>query len=272
MQPMGLRFSDEALSVAYDRLFTASFFGPWAEVLIDLVGVDAGDTVLDVATGPGTVARTAAIRAGRSGRVVGIDLSAPMLEVARSKPAEPGAAPIEFIHAPADELQLPDAGFNVVLCQQGLQFFPDQIAALREMRRVLKPGGRVGIAVWAKGYGRDIEQVLSDCLTRVGAKQPTYPSFGTRPDDLTGALSEVGFDSIRCEDRTLEISVSGGMEELLEGWAAGPMRAELMALDPNQAQQFRDCVWGLVKHFMRDGMLRTPSIARLALATAPMRA
>ena len=120
---------------------------------------------------------------------MGIDLCVPMLEVARSKPAEPGAAPIEFIHAPADELQLPDAGFNVVLCQQGLQFFPDQIAALREMRRVLKSGGRVGIAVWAKGYGRDIEQVLGDCLTRVGAKQPTYPSFGTRPDDLTGALS-----------------------------------------------------------------------------------
>jgi len=69
------------------------------------------------------------------------------------------------------------------------------------MRRVLKPGGRVGIAVWAKGYGRDIEQVLSECLTRVSAKQPTYPSFGARPDDLTGALSEVGFVSFRSDVR-----------------------------------------------------------------------
>ena len=175
MQPMGLRFSDEGAAVAYDRLFTASFFAPWARVLIDLVGVEPGDAVLDVATGPGTVARMAAVRAGTPGRVAGVDLSGPMLEVARKKPAEHGAAPIEFVQRPADDLQLPDGSFDVVLCQQGLQFFPDQIAALREMRRVLKPGGRVGIAVWAKGYGRDIDQVLSECLVAVGAKQPTYP-------------------------------------------------------------------------------------------------
>ena len=123
MQPMGLRFSDEALPAAYDRLFTASFLGPWARALIDAVGVQPGDAVLDVATGPGTVARVAAARAGTSGRVVGIDLSAPMLEVARSKPGEPGAAPIDFVQRSAYDLQLPDGSFDVVLCQQGLQYF-----------------------------------------------------------------------------------------------------------------------------------------------------
>ncbi len=111
------------------------------------------EAVLDVATGPGTVARIAAARARSTGRVVGIDISAPMLEVARGKPAEPGAAPLEFLERHAHDLQFPDASFDVVLCQQGLQFFPDQIAALPEMHRVLKPSGRVGIAVWAKGYG-----------------------------------------------------------------------------------------------------------------------
>lgn len=174
MQPMGLRFSDESLPAAYDRLFTPSLFEPWARVLTDLVRVEPRDAVLDVATGPGTIARIAAVRAGRSGCVVGLDLSAPMLEVARSKSAQPDAAPIEFRRGTADDVQLSDASFDVVLCQQGLQFFPEQIAALREMRRVLKPGGRVGIAVWAKGYARDIEQVLSECLRRVGAKVPTY--------------------------------------------------------------------------------------------------
>jgi hypothetical protein len=68
--------------------------------------------------------------------------------------------------------------------------------------------------------------------------------FRYAPGWLTGAVSEVGFASIRCEDRTLEVSVSGGMEELLDGCAAGLPRTELVALDPNQAQQFRDCVWG----------------------------
>ncbi len=174
MQPMGLRFSDESLPAAYDRLFSASFFGPWARVLIELAGIRAGDAVLDIATGPGTVARLAAERVGTSGRVVGIDLSGPMQEVARSKPGEPGAAPIDFVQRSADDLQLPDGSFDVVVCQHRLQFFPDQIAALREMRRVLKPGGRVGIAVWAKGYGRDIEQVLSECLRRVGYCLPRF--------------------------------------------------------------------------------------------------
>lgn len=269
MQPMGLRFSDEALAVAYDRLFTASFFEPWARVLIDLVGVEPGDAVLDVATGPGTIARIAAVRAGTSGRVAGIDLSAPMLEVARNKPAEPGAAPIEFVQRPADDLQLPDGSFDVLVCQQGLQFFPNQIAALREMRRVLKPGGRVGIAVWAKGYGRDIDQVLSKCLAAVGAREPSYPRFGTRPTDLADALAEVGFISIKSDDRTLELTLSGGMEELLAGWGAGPMRAELMALDPTRAGEFRDCVAHELDRFTRDEMLSTLSVARLAVATAP---
>lgn len=268
MQPMGLRFSDESLPAAYERLFTPSLFEPWARILMDLVRVQPGDVVLDVATGPGTVARMAAAQAGASGNVVGIDVSAPMLEVARSKPAQPGAAPTEFRQAPADDLPLSDASFDVVLCQQGLQFFPDQMAALREMRRVLKPGGRVGIAVWAKGYGRDIEQVLSDCLRSVGAREPGYPSFGTRPDDLTRALSEAGFNSIRCEERTLEVGLSG-IDEVLEGWGAGPMRAELLALDPEQARQFRDCASRQVQRFTADGALSTPSVARLAVARAP---
>lgn len=269
MQPMGLRFSDESLVAAYDRLFSASFFGPWARVLIQFAGVRAGEAVLDVATGPGTVARLAAERVGTSGRVVGIDLSGPMLEVARSKPAEPGSAAIEFLQRSADDLQLPDGSFDVVLCQQGLQFFPNQTAALREMRRVLNPGGRVGVAVWAKGYGRDIEQVLSECLKRVGAREPSYPSFGTRPDDLTRALSDVGFASVKCEERTLEIRLSGDIEEVLEGWGAGPMRAELTALAPEHAHQFRDCVSRQLSRFTHENMLTTPSVARLAVATAP---
>lgn len=79
MQPMGLRFSDESLGTAYDRLFTEGFFGPWAAVLVDRVRIRTGDAVVDVATGTGIVARCAAIASEAAGRVVGIDLSGPML-------------------------------------------------------------------------------------------------------------------------------------------------------------------------------------------------
>jgi hypothetical protein len=140
-----------------------------------------------------------------------------------------------------------------------MQLCPDQIGALPEVRRVLKPGGRVGIAVWAKGYARDIEQVLRECLRRVGAKQPTYPSFGAPPEDLT------------CEDRALEISVSGGMEKLLEGWAASTNACRAHGAGPESGTAVGRPRLGPSQHVMHDGVLRTQWIAGLTLATAPMR-
>lgn len=103
--------------------------------------------VLDVATGPGTVARLAARRIGPDGRVVATDISRPMLDVASSKPPLPNAAPITYIESPAAPLAVESALFDAVFCHQGLQFFPDRLAALAEMRRALKPGGVLAVAV-----------------------------------------------------------------------------------------------------------------------------
>jgi SAM-dependent methyltransferase len=103
--------------------------------------------VLDVACGTGAVARAAAQRVGASGSVTGLDLNAGMLAVARSLPAPPGAA-ITWIQRDATDTQLPAKSFDAVLCQQGLQFFPDKTAALRDLHRVLVSGGRLAISVW----------------------------------------------------------------------------------------------------------------------------
>src|SRR5262249_49218459 len=94
----------------------------------------------DVASGPGTVARVAAKRIGPGGRVVATDISRPMLDVANSKPSSPASAPITYIESPAAPLGVESAAFDFVVCQQGLQLFPDRLAALGEMRRALKPG------------------------------------------------------------------------------------------------------------------------------------
>jgi hypothetical protein len=72
-------------------------------------------------------------------------------------------------------------------------------------------------------------------------------------------------ETIRCENRTLEIGASGGMDELLEAWAAGPLPAELMAPDPNRAQKLRNCVWGQLHPFVHDDLLWAPPVARLTL-------
>lgn len=131
----------------YERTAARYILGPWAPGLVDLAGVRSGERVLDLACGTGAVARVAAERVGASGRVTGLDLNAGMLVVARSLPAPRGAA-VAWIERSALDTGLPDGSFDVVLCQQGLQFFPDKLAALREVRRVLVPGGRVAMSVW----------------------------------------------------------------------------------------------------------------------------
>ena len=144
------QFTNPSVPKAYDEFYVPRLFEPWANLLLDEVNLQAGEAVLDIATGPGTVARLAAMRLGPGGRIVATDIALPMLDIARAKPVQAGAAPIEYLESPAAPLAASSGAFDAVLCQQGLQFFPDRPAALREMRRVLKPNGRAAIAVWAE--------------------------------------------------------------------------------------------------------------------------
>src|SRR5215475_2176295 len=131
----------------YERYLVPTIFGPWALDLVEEAGARPGERVLDIACGTGIVARTAAGRVGSGGTVVGLDVSAPMLDVARVVAAGEGLS-IKWREGSAMKLPFPDTAFDVTLCQQGLQFFPDRATALREMHRVLGPGGRVALSVW----------------------------------------------------------------------------------------------------------------------------
>jgi ubiquinone/menaquinone biosynthesis C-methylase UbiE len=122
-------------------------FAAWAEDLVGRVDLRAGERVLDVGCGTGAVARAAAPLVGASGRVVGIDTSAERLVVAAGLPAVEGAR-VEWQRADATDMPFDDGSFDVVLCQQVLHLIPNRPAALGEMRRVLVPGGRLGLSVW----------------------------------------------------------------------------------------------------------------------------
>ncbi len=134
----------------YERYMVPAIFAPWAEDLVRNGQCQPGDRVLDVACGTGIVARGAAQRVGPSGRVVGLDLSPGMLAEARRAA---GGIPIEWWEGSALALPFPNASFDVVLCQQGVQFFPDRVAGLGEMRRVLAPEGRLAISVFRASAG-----------------------------------------------------------------------------------------------------------------------
>ena len=131
----------------YQELLVPTVFKPWGTDLVELADLRQGERVLDVACGTGVVARLAAQQVGATGEVTGLDLNAGMLRVARSLPSLPGA-PVTWVEGSALAMPLPDGSFDVVLCQQGVQFFPDQRAGLQEFKRVLVPRGRVLFSVW----------------------------------------------------------------------------------------------------------------------------
>src|SRR5690242_16541287 len=131
----------------YERHLVPAVTLPWALDLIDRVGVGPGARVLDLACGTGVVARTAASRVQSAGRVAALDINAGMLRVARSL-APASGQPIEWYEGSALALPFDDGEFQIVLCQLGLQFFPDQRRAVQEILRVLAPRGRVGASVY----------------------------------------------------------------------------------------------------------------------------
>ena len=143
------RFRTEAAEL-YERVMVPAIFAAWAADLASLARLRAGERVLDVACGTGAVAREAARRVGPTGAVTGLDPTPGMLATAR---AAAGDLRIEWREGRADALPFADGAFDVVLCQQGLQFFPDRPAALAEMRRVLVKDGRVAVAVFCSSAG-----------------------------------------------------------------------------------------------------------------------
>ncbi|HEX6062690.1 MAG TPA: methyltransferase domain-containing protein [Longimicrobiales bacterium] len=140
----------------YEKYFVPAIGGPFGVDLVQDARLQAGERVLDVACGTGIIARLAAERVSPGGSVAGLDVNAAMLSVARSIPA---ALPIKWYETAAESVPLPDASFDVVFCQLGLQFIADKAAALREMHRVLRPGGRLLVST-------PIPNALFDVLDR----------------------------------------------------------------------------------------------------------
>lgn len=146
----------------YERYFVPAIGAPLAADLVDAAALRSGERVLDVACGTGVVTRLAAERVGDAGRVAGSDVNPAMLEVARS--TAPAGASIEWHEADAESLPHADEGFDAVLCQMGLQFVSNKLAALREMRRVLVPDGRLVLNV--PGPAPEPMSVFADALAR----------------------------------------------------------------------------------------------------------
>jgi ubiquinone/menaquinone biosynthesis C-methylase UbiE len=157
----------------YEQHMVPAIFVRWAPDLVEAAGIRPVDRTLDVACGTGVVTRLLAERVGPAGTVVGLDINPEMLTVARVAAPQPN---IEWVEGSAVRMALPDATFDQVLCEQELQFVLDKPAAIAEMRRVLKPGGRLALSCWCAvehmlGY-LALEQALAN---RIGPEQAALP-------------------------------------------------------------------------------------------------
>lgn len=167
---------------AYQQYFGPAIFQPLAALVVDIAEPAGGDQVLDVACGTGILTRTAAGHAGPGSRVVGVDVNPAMIDVARSVPV-PDGCDITWMEGDGTALDLPDDTFDLVLCQQGLQFFSDRDAGVREMWRVLRPGGRAVVAVWQGVDAHPLYAALS------AAEMDHLEPLGVGRDELVAPFS-----------------------------------------------------------------------------------
>jgi ubiquinone/menaquinone biosynthesis C-methylase UbiE len=180
------------------------------------------------------VARVAAERVGPAGRVTGVDLNPGMIAVARSLPAAKGA-PIEWLERSALDLGLDDASFDVVLCQQGLQFFPDKARALGEMRRVLDRRGRVALSVWngVGAYHRAVGDALARFISPETAAIFCASREGPSKADLQRLATQAGFSDVQVRIDRIDIHLPPMDKFTLEHLAGNPIAHTLAAASPD---------------------------------------
>jgi SAM-dependent methyltransferase len=265
---MTQQFHDEATVGAYERLLMRRIFEPWGRLLLDRAALLPGEEVLDVATGPGTIARMAAARVGPGGRVHGVDLSPQMIAEAQTKAGEGGAAPIEYTRAPADELPFPAATFDAVLCQQGIQFFPDQPAAMKEMRRVLRPGGRAALALWADDKAMTLFASFLAAFDAVAGRPARPPLSWLDATRLAALFDQAGFHDTRIDEPSLVAIFDGGIDEALDCVDGTSVGAGVRAMDEGQRRAFEAAVKERLTPYLKGRRLELPVRALVAVGRA----
>lgn len=251
------QFTNASVPQAYEAMLVPRVFEPWGRRLLELADLRPGASVLDIATGPGTVARLASVRVGPGGRVVGVDISEPMLAIARAKPQPRDGCTIEYRVSGAAPLAVESGAFDMATCQQGLQFFPDRQAALREMRRALRSGGTAAVAVWAEIGRNALFNVYLEALRETTGEEPASlmaaPFEWSDPDALAGAMREAGFSDVRVVTESLPLRFEGGPDQFVAAFAATPIAPMIAALPESDRNRFDAALRAKARPFVQDG-------------------
>jgi len=259
----GFQLSNDAPTAYSD--FAIHIMAPWTDDLIMQGLCKDGNRVLDLACGTGFVADRVNQVSNAKCDVVGVDVNAAMLDVARRN------AFIEWHLASAAALPFVDGSFDVVLCQQGLQFFPDRGAAMKEIARVLKPGGRVSLNVWGALHRQVFHSAFVDGISiflGAEAKATFDTAFSLNTvDSLRGLASEAGLQNIRIrfEQRTMRHPSAA---ELADGFMrATPLAGHFGALPAEKRNAFAVYVSERLCDYVDDSGLAAPMENHFLTAT-----
>ena len=253
----------------YERHLVPAVTALWAADLVERTGVRPGDRVLDVACGTGVVTRVALERVGSEGSVTGLDINPAMLDVARVKSPD-----VQFVRGSALTLPFDDAAFDVVLCQLGLQFFPNRAAALAQMRRVLADGGHLGLSVYGPIEDNPGTLALAQALDHhlgTGASQTKRAehvlAYATLVERLvTGA----GFHDVVITTETKLVRFASTAEWVQIQLTATPL-ASLLAEQlarPRTTERITASVVEALRRYEVDGALEFPQEAHVVTAHA----
>jgi ubiquinone/menaquinone biosynthesis C-methylase UbiE len=254
---------------SYENYLVPTIFIPWAKLLLERAQLQNGEDVLDAACGTGIVSRMAKAIVGNQGRVVGVDLNGGMLAVAGNLSLAEHTN-IEWIETDIGSMPLAGKSFDVAFCQHGLQFFPEKLAALKEIRRLLRPGGRCIICV-AQGLEKNpLMRSQVDAYTKhdsgVAAEAIKTVCALNDSNELKKLFIDAGFADVQLDTVSLTLSHVNGAEFIANGIGATPASGLIAEWDENSRNALvTDILAGFGEYY--DGQsLRFPHVSTVVIA------
>lgn len=243
----------DTMAGEYDRL---GFPKVTALRLVELLAPQPGERVLDAGAGTGWAALAIARRVGPAGHVTGIDISEAAMEQARRKASAEGLTNTTFQQGDVARLDAPAASFDAVACASVLAFLPDQAAAPREWRRVLRPGGRLLLSSFGPDVAQPMLMMMGKQLERHDGQPATLIPWPD-PEQCRGLLQQAGFTSIETRSERLDYFLSSA-----EAWwqevMASILRPRILRLPPEQQTEVRAAYLNEIEALMGSQGLRVP--------------
>jgi ubiquinone/menaquinone biosynthesis C-methylase UbiE len=274
MQTMSYEVA-EAIAPTWERRREAieEVTAPVRAWMVERLAPRHGETVLELAAGVGDTGFEVAARLGEEGMLISTDFSPRMLEAARRRGAKLGVANVDYRVIDAQRIELAADSVDGVLCRYGFMLMPDQAAALAETRRVLRPGGRLALAVWGPPERNPFFTLVGAEMVARGLFPPPQPPpapglFSMADEERTTALlHDAGFDDVQTEELPVAFGVTDAGAYLdFVADTAGPLALAVRALADDERERIRARLEEALAPFATERGYEVPGLALAALA------